>query len=322
MTDPGGEPPAHLNGEGYRRLVVVKQVLASAVSRSYLEGRSARMLALIDFDFSVETLLRFAHRALRPREQVPANFPTLLKAVHSALQADGGAGIAEFSEIERMHTMRNGVQHHAEYPTSEQVIRVRSAASLCVRQATLDVWGEDLDSIDEIELVATPGAKELLLNAKEWLLRPEPDFYKAVAYCWKALSAALDVVSAALLGVSTREPGMSVVLSGDFDRTYTDRGLYESIHNSQALTLMLTFGIDPVRYLRYRRVTGTIYRLAGTDSVMRTVTGTDDEIAPEDAHYVYGFCLDSVLQMENGLGELTLPRWEGGLGGTQRRIEL
>jgi hypothetical protein len=184
------------------------------------------------------------------------------------------------------------------------------------------IWQQDISSVDEIELVATTMVKELLTSAKVSLTQDEPDFWKVVGYCWKAFNHSLNTVKSVLVGGSPRSTGMAILTQGTFDRQYWDSGLYEGIHNSQDMTLLLAFGIDPVGYLRYLSIVGSMSELAGSNTVMRSIAFEQDEISQEDSEFVYTFCLESILQMENRVGTIVLPEWKGLGTRSMRRIEL
>lgn len=299
--------PIALDSEGHRRLVVAKQAFESGISRAGTDSRSARMLVIIDFDFSAETMLRLAHKVLLPNEQPPIQFPKLQKAVHEALLGLGGAGILEYGEIDRMHSIRNGVQHQAEYPTADQIQRARTAMAIFLQQMCLSIWQQDVASVDEIELVATTKVKELLTSAKASLVQDEPDFSKVTANCWKAFNHTLDAVRSVLVGGSPRSTGTAIFTRTTPDRQHWDSALYEGIQSTQDLALLLAFGIDPVGYLRYLSIVGGQSTLASSNSMLRAVEVEHYAISSDDAKFVYAFCLESILQIENRVGTITQP---------------
>jgi len=287
-----------------RRLVVVKEVFDSGVSRSALDSRTARVLAVIDFDFAVETLLRLAYKTLSgksPDRNEP--FMRIANVVNDALSGTTGTGLAEMSEIDRMHAIRNGVQHHAEYPTADQTTRLRSSAGLCIDRTTRTIWGIGLGDIDEMESIGTEAARTRLEAAKAAMNVEAPDLNRALGQCWWAVTTVFDAVRAKYIG-SMPHWGAEIITSLPFNEVGPNPGLLASIVRTQDLVLVQALGIDPVEYGKFLALTEGFMMQMGRDAPIRTMGPNTPEPTIDSVRFVYTFAVESIIKIESHLGAL------------------
>jgi hypothetical protein len=288
--------------ETMRRLVVVREVFESAVSRSSLDNRSARVVSVIDFDFAIETMLRLVHRALTGHSPDKGKgLSGVLREVSKFLAAEVGSGVSESAEMERMHEIRNGVQHHAEYPTAEQVTRIRASAGICIDVTLRSVWGIGLFDIDEVDAVSSDQAREHLKTASALLAGGDAEPNKVLGLCWLSLSSVVDKVREDFIGRTPRH-GAELITSQPFNEIGESPGLMSALVRTQDLILVQALGVDPVQYGRFLSLTRGFVTSMGRDEPDRMM-GIDTEVPTlEVARFVYTFSVQAIIQIEARIG--------------------
>jgi hypothetical protein len=303
VTDLGPFPLA-LDGETTRRLAVVREVFESGVSRSSVDNRAARVLAVIDFDFAVETLLRVVHKTLAGESPDRSKtVPTLLKDVNKFMAAKLGTGLSEYAEVDRMHAIRNGVQHHAEYPTEDQTIRIRQSAAICVEATLRAVWGIGLFDVDEIDSIDTTTARTRLKQARSLLDEEEPEPNKVLGLCWLAMSEVLEVCRREFIGQPPAH-GTQIVTASHFGHNAGSEDLLTIILRTQDLVLVQALGVDPVAYGRFTHLTSGFFLPLGRDEPIRSMGMDTPEPTLDTARRMYTFVVSAIIQIETRVGVL------------------
>lgn len=316
-------PPVHiaLNDEGHRRLVVLKQVYETALSQSAIGNTSMRMLATINFDFAIETLLKLALTSLLPQRSTPREFKPLMGEVDKALRDSGARGLAHKDEILRMHELRNNVQHHAEYPSVEQVSRIRLHCDLFIHDTTRMVWDLDFDDIDLLDAIQTADVKAILTLARQELNQAEVAYFQVIGYCWQALTTLLNLVRPLVVGQPAQSLPGTMVLN-PVQMLQEDDSLNRAVELTQETTLMLALGINTIDYFRYRNIVGSMSPMWGPRTVLRNVRSGNDQPSGEEVQFVYSFSVNAVLQIENRLSLLGPLDQIGRVTWTERMITL
>lgn len=104
-----------------RRLTIAKELFAHGFSHSRRNSPSDAILAILDFDYCVETLLKTVlidnNISLRNRRS-PKSFDDLIQDVTNIYPQVGYV-----SEVLSLHKLRNDVQHHCLIPSKQEVER-------------------------------------------------------------------------------------------------------------------------------------------------------------------------------------------------------
>jgi hypothetical protein len=303
MTDQTQALPLPLDDLTLKKLLIIRQVFERGVAGATIDSPSARMLAVITFDFCVEMLLKTILSALRPLEKMPEEFPKLLGDVHKAIRDCGGSGSPAPQKARKLHELRNAVQHQGLEPSTPAVFDSHIDCDLLLREATWLMWEVDFSEIDLLNFVQTDRAREWLTFAKESM--NEPPYLRSIAYSWRALSTAIDSVKLYVVGHTARRR-VGIETLDDSVGNVLDYALYDNFILTQDVTLMLALGMDVQRFVRYREVIGEL--TAASDNIIERRYGKET-LEEDDARFVYAFCVDSVSQIESRMGPLVMPSW-------------
>jgi hypothetical protein len=174
-----------------RRLVVLKQVFQSAIVLSRDTVDVSRILAILQLDFCVETLLKIVASALGPATQFPGNpsgyfykvaelqskrynqksdFSRLFDEV-VAIYRDPSKGISKDipplrTEMQYLHELRNDVQHQGTTPSPEDVLNKRALAESFLSSVIADVFDRKLEEIFLSDMVPHDQMRTLIREAE------------------------------------------------------------------------------------------------------------------------------------------------------------
>jgi hypothetical protein len=290
--------------ETTRRLVVMREVFESGLSRSSVDNRTARVLAVIDFDFAIETLLRVVHKGLSGQSPDRGRSVTaVMKDVDKLMVDKIGVGLPEIAEMQRMHEIRNGVQHQAEYPTEDQVARIRQSTRICIDATVRAVWGRTLSDIDEIDSISTASARVRLQQARSALDEQEPDPNMILGLCWLTMSDVLGVCRREFIG----EPpghGTQIVTASHLGHSPGSEDLLTIILRTQDLVLVQALGVDPVEYGRFTSLTTGFFLPLGRAEPIRSVGIETPEPTIDTAKWALAFVVPAIIQIETRVGAI------------------
>ncbi len=279
-----------------KRLVIAKQVYQKAVgSVGYRASVSDRILAILEFDFSIETALKTVVYALQ-KDKVPAKeFQALVQQCNDVLAKNNYAPLPDVIHIQYVHEFRNDAQHKAKYPGESEVSDCRTYTKDFLAAIIANVWDVSFESISLVDIVQQQEIKQQLLTAEESL--QAGDLEGSTQYSALAMGTLLRHVKRLLI---ERDIGHSLdtVLKRDF------RDLLASLEKMRDLLVYTALGMDYAEYLRFRSVVGEAGAYA--DGKPMRHPGTEP-VDARNAEYALAYCVNTVIEVEERVGSLDVP---------------
>lgn len=171
----------------HRRIAIAKETYLHGVSQSDRQSNVAAILSILNFDYSVETLLKavLLHKnfKLEYKSGQYRNFNELLDDLKTFY--DNSAVI---KEIELLHKLRNDIQHNAVTPSSEEVGRHKFSAKLFFDDICSSVYNNSI-TFDTISLAYFVDSKneKIILDEMERALS-QSRFTDALYYARTAVN--------------------------------------------------------------------------------------------------------------------------------------
>lgn len=268
-----------------RRLVLAKQVYQRALALAHgavsaVDGT----LAVIEFDFALETIVKSVFRAFDQQHQMPESLTKLVGATNSLLQAQGYPPIAGAQNIHRVRDIRNAAQHEARTPTTDEVNECRTHTHDFLVQVFNAVWGRDFETLSVADFIQQPEVRTLLLEAESCVQKG--DYLEAVQRSGAALTKALGCLNVA---------GMVAI---------PDSSLYVPLMSVMEAVNFIALGLNYAQYWRYKQVAGANY---SDDSGTLHHSGGKEALERADAEYAVAYCDETILEIEGRVGNLDTP---------------
>jgi len=283
-----------------KRLVVAKQLYRQALNYSIPPFVTARkILAVICFDISTETSLKSAISFLDSSKQPADSFQAVVQQCESLMQKSGVGTLQDKSNIEHVHDLRNDAQHKAKFPTDAEVNDCRTYTNDFQNKLLNTLWGLSLEKISLTDNIQNVEVKKLLSDAE--LNLSSGNYNGAAENASEGLSMALNFVKQSLVGHSSMFSDEIMTLS--FNKPKANKKLSEAIRRMQDTLTYISLGINYSEYLRFRSIAGyTIFTYGGNSS-----TGMKQPLQSFEAEYAVHYSIDTVIQIENQVGDLKKP---------------
>jgi hypothetical protein len=297
----GPEPPVVLDDLTRHRLLIAKRAFANA-ERHCEEPRdeSSAIVAVVLFDFAIETVLKTSATALgvaRPETAIPV----LVRQVAARLRGVGdhwGTGARTL----RIRALRNAAQHEARYPNNMELAEVRVYARDAFRDLLERVWGVSPIELDVSRLVRDPRARAGLAEAHDALAKGRLD--EAVRAAIRSLENALEPIRLALFtGIDYGIGQGFVMLDGGPDEGRTFFEIFSAMEDQMVL---LAAGLNITDMAELWRLVG--HHWSGLHAWPLKVQHLSDQ----QAQRVVEVCSELVLKIEGRVGAISQPY---GLGG-------
>lgn len=268
-----------------RRLVLAKQVYQRALALAHgTVGAVDGTLAVIEFDFALETVVKSVFRAFDQQRRMPEKLTELVSETNGLLQAQGYPPIAGAQNIHRVRGIRNAAQHEARTPTVDEVNDCRTHTHDFLAHVLNAVWGVAIDTLSMADAVQQPEVRRLLLDSERCL--HAGNYLEAVQRSGAALTRAImHLYSAGLVMIP--DSSLQVVLVPMMQ-----------VVNFSAL------GLNYAEYMRYKQVAGENHYDAGGKLYS---SGVKEPLDRKDAEHAVAYCEKTVLEIETRVGSLDEP---------------
>jgi hypothetical protein len=287
----------------HKKLVLVKQLHHQAVVRTHSpSGIVARVIGLICFDLSVETVLKIAVSCLDPSKTPADSFQGLIQQCETLMTASSLGYIPDKANIQHIHSLRNDAQHKAKYPNDSDINDCRTYCSDFHNKFLTQLWGISIDAISLTGLIQHADVKNYLVKAESNLLQGK--YLESVENASAGLTMALNLVKNAIVGRTShfRNAFMMSDLSGR--RVEPDTDVFSAFQRMQNVLLYLTLGMDYSDYMHYIDIAGlTSFTLDGKDHHINI----KQPLEPNDAEFVVAYCINTVVTIEEQVGKLDSP---------------
>ena len=292
----------------HKRLVLVKQIYQHAlVLFNASHSPVSQIMTVIEFDLAIDTALKALINVLNPNFNLNSNFHELIKEGEKLYPQATKSPFQYKGQIKRVHDIRNDAQHKAKYPNPNEISDCRTYTRDFLEQFISDVWGRSLTSICLTDLIQHKLVKECLVKAETFFT--QSNYPEAVLWADGARSKAIDLVKKSILG-SPRSSSNAAFVIEESGKQKANKEVYRSFETTRETLLYIALGLNYIEYLRYYS-TSRKY-IAGADiwddGDHRFYKHTAlDQIDASTAEYFITYCIDTVVQIENRVGNLQKP---------------
>ena len=174
-----------------KKLILIKQMYRRAVILSSREHSMVdRIMALIAFDLTIETVLKTVIISLDASKTSNDSFPGLISKTNKLLTSKNMMTIPDERHIQHVHSLRNDAQHKARYPSKTDLDDCRVYVRDVLKIFINNVYGTDFEAITQTELVSNNEIRQHLVDAEEYF--KNGDFQKSSELANVGLQKAID----------------------------------------------------------------------------------------------------------------------------------
>lgn len=287
-----------------RKLLLVKQLCRHGIAEASHFSPSSRIVALICFDLSSESLMRAFVGAFDSSKTPADGFQSLVQQVESLLTLNQLGSLPDRANVLYVHSLRNDAQHKAKYPNDTDVSDARTYTSDFLRKFTLLAWTVDFEKMSLVDLVQHPRVKQFLIDAETALATSE--FETAAGYAAAGLAFALRQVESLLVG---KLPSFAKFLMVDsFGKPSVASGFDDpsrTLERMQRTLLHVALGLNYGDYLKVQQLAPIVQMsVSGNLTLLRTSSKTASK---SEAEFVLAVATDAVLQIEARVGDIEKP---------------
>lgn len=292
--------------EATRTRVVIAKTLyhEAAIGLTEVSSVVRRIAAIVLLDTSVESLIKTTLSALDSTKKSPdsKSYSATLTQVKDALSKKGLGNLPAEGKVQRLHKIRNSVQHDGIVPDVSDAVECRAIARDFLEELVQLVWGISFGSISRVELIKNPMLNELLKKAESAMDAGE--YQEATEHCVDALDRALADSEVPFVGEKPSWTLDSIMAKSWSSPPAPSKELLESHLKMRRVTAMMALGMDVSTYVRFTIGTGRLIRYAdGTHGFRHS----KQAYSKEDAEFAIAFCTDSIIEIEKRVGELAKP---------------
>lgn len=287
----------------HKKLVLVKQLYQQAITRSLSSfSISSKIIAVICFDLSVETVLKTVVGFLDSTKTPADSFHGLVNQCETLMSASSLGSIPDKANIQHIHSLRNDAQHKAKYPNDSDISDCRTYTRDFHDKLLGQLWGLSIDKISLTDLIQHVEVKKLLSDAESALNKV--NYTEAVESASAGLTKAIDLVANAIVGRTSMFRDAFMMSDTFGNRVEPDRDVYKAFKRMQQVLLYVSLGINYSDYMHVREIAGYTYF---TVDGKHHNDGMKEPLDANDAEFVISYCIDSVAQIENQVGSLDSP---------------
>lgn len=282
-----------------RRLALIKYMFEQGVAQSQ-QPSPLLVVALLHFQDAAELFLHLAcehHHVTVPKQTQFLDYWTLLVGVGPVRQEPG---------MDRLNKARVAFKHHGNLPSDHDMEDFRVTATNFFTENTVILFGQTFDEISLVDLVTCKRAREYLKEAEgHWASNAGEKAREAIALAFSVLirdygerkkdphwgSSPFD------FGPRVRAPSDPMREQSREQREFA-KDTSEAIGALQAITSMLSFGLDYRKYALFSRLVPTVsWSIAETPMINRGM-----RVAPAlqkaDFDYCYNFVIECAVTLQ------------------------
>jgi hypothetical protein len=261
-----------------KKLILMRRLFQRALVMAESHPNEVdRILAVVGFDLTVETVMKAAVVSLDSSRRVAEGFDGLLQQTEDLLAARGLEPLPDRANVLHIHRIRNDAQHKARYPSPSEVQDCRTYARDFLLKFTNLVWGSVFERMSTIEIIQNEQIRTILQEAEAMLSTGEHK--ESIRRGALALTRGFALVERLILGPTP-------AWESPFSEFSLGRRYDEPLRRLRLLVQLGVLGLDVREYIRYLFVL--------EQAEMRNTAITEDE-----AEFVLGFCSETVARIES-----------------------
>lgn len=285
-----------LDDQSRRRLALAKAAFRRGTTLGRPPAGSAnRVLAVVAYDFALETVVKAALGALTEKVGGEERLPILVKRLTERLAREGRPvdGARAYAGL-AVRGVRNAAQHEARSPNPDEVGDSRTHTADLLEDVLGKVWGVALRDVGVADAVQHQAFRERLRAGEQAL--DAGALREACHQATGALALALHSVNETYLGLP--------------DRTIETFGggvgflARHALARLARVTSLLLCGVDLNGWEWCKDIAGNPIVALNGEVVFQ---GGADPPTQEEAEFVVAFCAEGVLDMEARIGDLARP---------------
>jgi hypothetical protein len=246
--------PITLDSITRKQLILVRQLyqralLQAEVRHSYVD----KILALIGFDFTNESVLKAVVCALDDSKSLSNNFPGIIQQADNLLTAAGLPPVPNKRTINHVHALRNDAQHKAKYPNDNDVSDCRTYTRDFLQRIIFNVWGQEFESLTLTDLIQNAEVKKYLTDAAAEFAKGK--HLEAIIKTEAAFSTALGRIKDVIA-----EPvrARSVMISEGYGKTKESGQILDAIDEMRNIIIRSVIGLDFRSWRRYEKAVSSV----------------------------------------------------------------
>lgn len=285
-----------------KKLILIKQLYQQAIIQSKSHHSDVnRLISIIEFDAAIESFLKSIIWSLDPSKTPPDKFQELIQDCNNLLQKNSLSPLPDLAHIQWIHSIRNDAQHKAKLPTIENVSDCRTYTRDFIQKVMYDIYGSSFESISLIELIKNEKIRQGFTDAELFIKKGE--YPKAVQEAATGLEWALLYVKKSLVG-DTSHFTRAFITEDSFGKPKSDSDMFRAFEKMQETVLFLSLGMNYREYIQLKQITGYITLTLDGKSHFHNMKET---ITIEDSDFVFSYCVNTVIQIENFVQDLETP---------------
>lgn len=298
------------------KVVLAKSLYAQGAARVHqVAGLPDRVLAIIAFDWAIETVLKAAILQLDESKQGRDLSGDLTQKCRQALAAKG-VSLPDEGLIGRVRSVRNAAQHEARVPTDAELTECRIWTLSFLGDFVKLIWNVDFERLSVAGLIRHDGVRAILVAGEQ--LHAEGNAIEAAAQGYGAVQRTLKKVRLAIVGQSMPEVRIPSG-SGPFEtdgaplasRTLEAiqsslEATRETLERMQDVALFNALGLDYATYVRFGARIGSV-KVMVNDQVRVARRPESPGLDLPEAAAILAWCADIIVQIETHVQDLDAP---------------
>ena len=286
-----------------KKLILIKQMYQRATILSSREHNMVdRIMALVGFDLTVETVLKAVVNSLDAVKTPADSFQGLIDQANKLLDSAYMKLVPEKAHIQHVHSLRNDAQHKAKYPNKSDLDDCRIYIRDFLKAFVQDVYGIDFETISQTELINHKQIKKHLTDAQDYF--KNSDYQKASELANVGLQTAIDYAGRPYVGRSFKYMFDKITVSDPFRVQKGDPDVTKAFQRIQDTVRHLALGLDYSDKVRFDKIAGFVLLNSGGGYSTHNMK---KDIGEDEAEFVLSFAIDAIIQIENRVGDLERP---------------
>ena len=302
--------PISMRPDDVRKINLIKYVYQQALNYTAVENNIIRQaLAVIHFDLAIEMTFGSIISTLDPSAALDSkNFPSLLKQAEDLLTNKSLGSMPDKVQINKVHNIRNDAQHRLKYPSSLTVSDCRTYTHDFLQKVTLLIWGKNFDEVSVAQLISHPKIRDYLLNAESAFAQKK--YLDSAKQAGSGLEKTISFVKPFIVGFEP--PHFKGIVLGDHYSSrdhIVNENMLKSFGKIQNSLLVLLLSLNYTSFMKYRKIVGDAINIPGGEVHFSKIDEQifNSPIAEKTSEFIISFCIDSILQIEDTVGDLEKP---------------
>ena len=297
-----------------KKLVLVKQLYQRAVLDSQrAASKLKRILAIIEFDLAIETILKTFVGALDTTKTPDSDFHKLIEQANLSLRVANLGSVSDEAHIKYIRRTRNNAQHQAIYPNETELSDCRTYTRDFLYAIATQVWGIDFEKISLSELIEDSDIKQFILDAYQNF--EEQNYSVVVDLASEGMDRALSFVEDAIIGnfssfisgialTDSFRKGNDEYLLHDSHHSHDEREMLDVFKRMRKVLIYLALDIDISEFEKYEQIVGYTYFTMDDKHHRHSDIET---VSQDNAEFVLTYCINTIARIEEITGSIKKP---------------